>query len=122
MKLPISGENFARLTRARLHSLVHPSMYGYRTMKDATAGLAISHHATCGTAAEPSADMVNRAQAEIIRRYRNAGYSLEDAQEQAAIFGRRFVVVGDHAPEPANEPKPDPALDATLDRIAAVIG
>lgn len=80
----------------------------------------MSHHATCDNASVPSPDMVNGACAEIIRRYRNAGYTLEDAQEQAAIFGRRFVIVGDHTPEPVNVADDD--LDATLALISEAIG
>ena len=74
---------------------------------------------------------------EIIRRYRSAGFSIEVAHEQADQFGRRFIRIGDHAPEllrrpeetatpgepvVANiSPRSEEGLDATLDLIRAVI-
>jgi hypothetical protein len=74
---------------------------------------------------------------EIFRRYRGAGFSIEAAREQADQFGRRFIRIGDHAPElvrqPENSitpirpvaiditPRADDERDATLDRIRNVI-
>jgi hypothetical protein len=119
MKLPIDTAKLAGLTGRTIRSMVSPAMYSYRTVNDATRSFAISHQATGDDAAKPS--LVNGACDEIIRRYRNAGYTLEDAQEQAAIFRGRFAIVGDHAPESA-QTADDPELDATLDRVTAVIG
>lgn len=71
----------------------------------------------------------------IFRRYRSAGFSIEVAHEQANQFGRRFIRVGDHAPELLRDetatplepavidvnPRSEDDLNATLDLIGAVI-
>ncbi len=74
---------------------------------------------------------------EVFRRYRSVGFSIEVAHEQADQFGRRFIRIGDHAPEllrrrdetatplvPAVvdlNPRGEEDFNATLDRIRAVI-